>query len=68
MQTYGLIVADNGSDLYVGGAMDSRGNNDELNPAFRALTGGDFEVLRLGWRQAGLKGPPVRLWRSGTAT
>jgi hypothetical protein len=50
MQTYGLIVADNGTDLYVSGAMDSRWNNDELNPAFRALTGADFDVIQLGWR------------------
>jgi hypothetical protein len=50
MQTYGLIVADNGSDMYVSGTMDARWNNDELNPAFRALTAGDFEVVRLGWR------------------
>jgi hypothetical protein len=50
MQTHGLIVADNGSDLYVTGAMDARWNNDELNPAFRSLTAGDFEVVRLGWR------------------
>jgi hypothetical protein len=50
MQTYGLIVADNGSDMYVTGAMDSRWNNGELNPAFRTLTAGDFEVIQLGWR------------------
>lgn len=50
MQRYGLIVADNGSDMYVSGAMDARWNNDELNPAFRALTAGDFDVIRLGWR------------------
>jgi hypothetical protein len=50
MQTYGLIVADNGSDMYISGAMDARWNNDELNPAFRGLTAGDFEVVRLGWR------------------
>jgi hypothetical protein len=50
MQVYGLIVADNGSDLYISGAMDSRWNNDQLNPAFRALTAGDFEVIQLGWR------------------
>jgi len=35
MQTYGLLLADNGGDLYVCGAMDGRRNNDELNPAFR---------------------------------
>jgi hypothetical protein len=50
MQTHGLIVADNGSDMYITGTMDSRWNNDELNPAFRTLTAGDFEVIRLGWR------------------
>ena len=50
MQTHGLIVADNGSDLYVTGAMDSRWNNSELNPAFRSLTGDDFEVIQLGYR------------------
>src|SRR5438046_3126177 len=36
MQTYGLIVADNGSDLYITGAYDERWNNDLLNPAFAA--------------------------------
>jgi hypothetical protein len=50
MQTYGLIVADNGTDLYVTGTMDSRWNNEELNPAFRSLTGADFDVIQLGWR------------------
>jgi hypothetical protein len=50
MQTHGLIVADNGSDLYVTGTMDSRWNNDELNPAFRSLRAQDFEVIELGWR------------------
>jgi len=50
MQTHGLIVADNGSDLYVTGAMDARWNNGELNPAFGSLRGDDFEVIQLGWR------------------
>lgn len=50
MQTHGLIVADNGSDLYVTGAMDSRWNNSELNPAFRNLTADDFDVIQLGYR------------------
>ena len=50
MQTHGLIVADNGSDLYVTGTMDPRWNNDVLNPAFRSLSMNDFEVVRLGWR------------------
>lgn len=50
MQEHGLIVADNGSDMYISGAMDPRWNNDELNPAFRALTASDFEVIQRGWR------------------
>jgi len=50
MQRYGLIVADNGSDMYVSGTYDTRWNNDVLNPAFRALTANDFEVLQLGVR------------------
>jgi len=50
MQTHGLIVADNGSDLYITGAMDPRWNNDELNPAFGSLSAADFDVIRLGWR------------------
>lgn len=50
MQRHGLIVADNGSDMYVSGAFDPRWNNDVLNPAFRALTASDFDVVELGWR------------------
>src|SRR6185436_12470877 len=34
MKRYGLIVADNGTDMYVTGTMDSRWSNDVLNPAF----------------------------------
>ena len=49
MKTYGLIVADNGSDMYISGTYDTRWNNDELNPAFASLTASDFEVVKLGW-------------------
>ena len=42
MKRYGLIVADNGSDMYVTGTMDGRWNNSTLNPAFHALTADDF--------------------------
>ena len=51
MKTYGLIVADNGSDMYVTGTMDPRWDNNVLNPAFRSLTADDFEVIALGWGQ-----------------
>ncbi|HVR44809.1 MAG TPA: hypothetical protein VMS56_15355 [Thermoanaerobaculia bacterium] len=50
MKTYGLIVADNGSDMYVTGTYDTRWDNDVLNPAFRSLRAGDFEVIELGWQ------------------
>ncbi len=50
MKTYGLIVADNGSDMYISGTYDTRWNNDLLNPAFASLTASDFEVIQLGWR------------------
>ena len=52
MKTYGLIVADTGSDMYVSGAFDPRWNNGELNPAFHAIKASDFEVIELGWRGA----------------
>ncbi len=60
MKRYGLIVADNGSDMYISGSMDARWNNDVLNPAFRALTADDFEVIDLGWRGGG-PAPPTNL-------
>lgn len=50
MKTHGLIVADNGSDLFVTGTYDTRWDNDLLNPAFRAIKASDFEVIELGWR------------------
>lgn len=53
MKTYGLIVADNGSDLYVSGTYDTRWDNDILNPAFAAIKASDFEVVQLGWKPAG---------------
>jgi hypothetical protein len=50
MKTYGLIVADNGSDLYVQGAYDTRWDNGILNPAFSGIKASDFEVIQLGWQ------------------
>jgi hypothetical protein len=50
MKTHGLIVADTGSDMYVSGAFDTRWDNGQLNPAFRAIKASDFEVIQLGWR------------------
>jgi hypothetical protein len=61
MKRYGLIVADNGSDMYIQGTMDSRWNNDVLNPAFRSLTADDFDVVQLGWGRGGPPVPPSNL-------
>ena len=52
MQRYGLIVADNGSDMYITGTYDTRWNNDTLNPAFANLSASDFEVIQLGYNPA----------------
>ncbi|HKA34367.1 MAG TPA: hypothetical protein VKH64_14190 [Candidatus Binatia bacterium] len=53
MQKYGLIVADNGSDMYITGTYDTRWDNGILNPAFGALTANDFEVIELGYNASG---------------
>jgi hypothetical protein len=57
MQKYGLIVADNGSDMYITGTFDTRWNNNILNPAFALLTASDFEVVQLGWKPASAPAP-----------
>ena len=50
MKRHGLILADNGSDMYIQGTMDPAWDNDILNPAFHALHADDFEVIQLGWQ------------------
>lgn len=52
MKTYGLIVADNGSDMFIQGQYDTRWDNGVLNPAFSSLKASDFEVIQLGWKPA----------------
>jgi hypothetical protein len=49
---YGLIVADNGSDMFVSGTYDTRWDNDIVNSAFHSLKAPDFEVVQLGWAPA----------------
>jgi len=67
MKRYGLILADNGSDMYITGTMDARWNNDVLNPAFGALTADDFEVIQAGWGRGPVPTAPsnVRVIRGG---
>jgi hypothetical protein len=50
MEKYGLIVADNGSDMYITGTFDTRWDNNILNPAFSLLSASDFDVVQLGWK------------------
>lgn len=47
MKTYGMFVADNGSDWYVSGAPDARWNNDALLQELGSAKGSDFEVIRM---------------------
>jgi IPT/TIG domain. len=49
MKKYGLIMADNGSDMYITGTWDNNWDNGILNPAFGSLHANDFEVIQLGW-------------------
>jgi hypothetical protein len=60
MKTHGLIVADNGSDLYVTGTYDTRWDNGVLNPAFASVKAADFEVIELGWQPQSSAGPRRR--------
>ncbi len=47
MKKYGLILADNGSAIYVTGTPDSRWNNDDLH-TLEQVTASDFEVVTMG--------------------
>ena len=47
MKTYGIIVADNGSTLYISGAPDSRWNNSDL-ANLGAVKMSDFEMVDTG--------------------
>lgn len=46
LKTYGMILADNGSDWYVSGTHDERWDNDEM-ATIRAVQGKDLEVVRM---------------------
>ncbi len=47
LKTYGMILADNGSNLYLSGAPDDRWNNDDLH-ALGGVPPSAFEVVSLG--------------------
>jgi hypothetical protein len=44
LKTYGMIVADNGSNWFISGAPDPHWSNDDLH-ALGRITGADFEVV-----------------------
>ena len=46
LKRYGLILADNGSAIYISGAPDPRWINDDLHNLGK-LTGSDFEVVQM---------------------
>lgn len=52
MKTYGLIVADNGSDMYISGSSDPRWDSqmDMVVSGFAKLNADMFDVIQLGWQ------------------
>ena len=47
LKTYGMIVADNGSNWYISGAPDSRWDNDALVSELGSVEGSNFEVVQM---------------------
>lgn len=47
LKTYGMFVADNGSDWFLSGAPDPRWSDEEL-AALKRVHGRDFEVVKMG--------------------
>jgi hypothetical protein len=47
MKKYGLILADNGSAIFISGAPDNRWNNADLN-LLKQITASSFEVVQTG--------------------
>jgi hypothetical protein len=48
LKTYGMMVADNGSNWYVSGAPSDGWNNGRLNSELGQVKGADFEVVKMG--------------------
>src|SRR2546423_3824180 len=47
LKKYGMILADNGSAIFISGAPDDRWNNTNLN-LLKQITGSNFEVVQMG--------------------
>ncbi len=47
MKTYGMLMADNGSNWFVSGAPDERWDNSALSSQLGSVKGSNFEVIRM---------------------
>jgi hypothetical protein len=47
LKTYGMFMADNGSNWFMSGAPDARWNNDTLKSELGSVKGSNFEVVRM---------------------
>jgi len=47
LKTYGMILADNGSNLFLSGTADSRWDDTQMN-TLKQVTASDFEVVQMG--------------------
>ncbi|MGC1581485.1 MAG: IPT/TIG domain-containing protein [Candidatus Acidiferrales bacterium] len=47
LKQYGMIMADNGSSMYISGAPDDRWDNDDLH-SLDGVTASDFEIVQMG--------------------
>ena len=47
LKTYGMILADNGSNWFISGAPDSRWDGNDIN-TMKQIKGSDLEVVRMG--------------------
>jgi hypothetical protein len=45
LKTYGMFVADNGSDMYISGVPDERWDNDDLHKLQKKVHASDFEAV-----------------------
>src|SRR5690349_16722184 len=47
LKKYGMILADNGSGIFISGAPNNGWNNNDLN-LLKTITGASFEVVQMG--------------------
>lgn len=69
LQQYGMIMADNGSNMYISGAPDDRWDNDDLHNLDQ-VTAADFEVVQMNpiYTQSNLPSGAVPTIASFTAS